>query len=110
MDAKPHGPAPFGKDGIPCHWDEMQGCWMESDGSPHKMSEAERKRAYRKRDAVAAASGDEKAKQRREAEAERSRRRRGQQLACPGLKGCHSRYTPCASGVTIGDASEVCVD
>jgi hypothetical protein len=24
-----------GADGAPCRWDELEGCWLESDGTPY---------------------------------------------------------------------------
>ena len=76
---KPRGKAPCGKDGQPCRWDFLNGCWLEIDGSRHvQRTNADVLKAGRKRVAEAAAAGNERAKRVREAERRRScEKRRG---------------------------------
>ena len=72
MTDKPRGYAPAGRDGLPCRWDTLQGCWIESDGRCHvRISEAARKKTARKHIAKAASAGDEKAQQKRDRERRR---------------------------------------
>ena len=76
---KPRGKAPCGKDGQPCSWDTLHGCWLEADGSRHvQRTNADVLKAGRKRVAEAVAAGSENAKRVREAERRRScEKRRG---------------------------------
>ena len=60
---KPRGKAPCGKDGQPCRWDFLNGCWLEIDGSRHvQRTNADVLKAGRKRVAEAAAAGNQRAK------------------------------------------------
>ena len=70
--AKGRVQAPNGADGAPCRWDEHEGCWLESDGTPYdKKAAAARKKARQR-----AARSAEQAQAAREADAARQQVRR----------------------------------
>ena len=73
MRPKPRGVAPKSRNDLtPCTWDGIHGCWVDADGTEHvPLSEAERKKAERKRNRDAARSGDAEAVKRCEAEQQR---------------------------------------
>ena len=54
--SKPKGRTPKGADGAPCDWDERDGCWRESDGTPFDPKRAAARKKTRQRAAQSEAS------------------------------------------------------
>ena len=54
--SKPKGKTPTGADGAPCDWDERDGCWRESDGTPFDPKRAAARKKTRQREAQSEAS------------------------------------------------------
>ena len=54
--SKPKGRTPKGADGAPCDWDERDGCWRESDGTPFDPKRAAARKKTRQREAQSEAS------------------------------------------------------
>ena len=54
--SKPKGRTPKGADGAPCDWDERDGCWRESDGTPFDPKRAAASKKTRQREAQSEAS------------------------------------------------------
>ena len=54
--SKPKGRTPKGADGTPCDWDERDGCWRESDGTPFDPKRAAARKKTRQREAQSEAS------------------------------------------------------
>ena len=52
--SKPKGRTPKGADGAPCDWDERDGCWRESDGTPFDPKRAAARKKTRQREARSA--------------------------------------------------------
>ena len=70
--SKPRGKTPKGADGAPCRWDELEGCWRESDGTPYDKKAA----AARKKAGQRAAQSEEQARAERDAQAVAQQARR----------------------------------
>ena len=47
---------PTGADGAPCDWDERDGCWRESDGTPFDPKRAATRKKTHQREAQSEAS------------------------------------------------------
>ena len=54
--AKGRVQAPNGADGAPCRWGELEGCWLESDGTPYAKKAAAASKKARQREAQSEAS------------------------------------------------------
>ena len=54
--AKGRVQAPNGADGAPCRWGELEGCWLESDGTPYDKKAAAASKKARQREAQSEAS------------------------------------------------------
>ena len=70
--SKPKGRTPKGADGAPCDWDERDGCWRESDGTPFDTKRAAARKKTRQREAQSEAS--KRAEREAQAAAQQARR------------------------------------
>ena len=70
--SKPEGRTPKGADGAPCDWDERDGCWRESDGTPFDPKRAAASKKTRQREAQSEAS--KRAEREAQAAAKQARR------------------------------------
>ena len=70
--SKPKGRTPKGADGTPCDWDERDGCWRESDGTPFDPKRAAARKKTRQRGAQSEAS--KRAEREAQAAAQQARR------------------------------------
>ena len=70
--SKPKGRTPKGADGAPCDWDERDGCWRESDGTPFDPKRAAASKKTRQREAQSEAS--KRAEREAQAAAKQARR------------------------------------
>ena len=70
--SKPKGKTPTGADGAPCDWDERDGCWRESDGTPFDPKRAAASKKTRQREAQSEAS--KRAEREAQAAAKQARR------------------------------------